>query len=96
MPTMTIRIASEAPAPNQSTKAIREAQLQYEEYVRAINSEVGELELSPDEQASGVKVRLRSAATRLGGEIEIWDANGRVYFRVATKGGRSRGRRPNS
>ena len=88
MPTMTIRSASEAPVPNRSTKAVREAQLQYEEYVQAINSDVGELELSPDEQARSVKVRLRRAATRLGREIEIWDASGRVYFRVAAKRGR--------
>jgi hypothetical protein len=85
---MTIRSASEAPVPNRSTKAIREAQQQYEEYVQAINSDVGELELSPDEQARSVKVRLRRAATRPGREIEIWDAGGRVYFRVATKRGR--------
>ena len=90
MPSMTIRSASEAPVPNRSTKAVREAQLQYEAYVKAINSDVGELELSPDEQARSVKVRLRRAATRLGREIEIWDADGRVYFRVATKRGRPR------
>ena len=90
MPTMTIRSASEAPLPNRSTKAVREAQLQYEAYVKAINSDVGELELSPDEQARSVKVRLRRAATRLGREIEIWDADGRVYFRVASKRGRPR------
>ena len=90
MPTMTIRSASEAPVPNRSTKAIRDAQLQYEEYVQAINSDVGELELSPDEQPRSVKVRLRRAATRLGRDIEIWDANGRVYFRVASKRGRPR------
>jgi hypothetical protein len=64
--------------------------MQYEEYVQAVNSDVGELELSPDEQARSVKVRLRGAATRLGREIEIWDADGRVYFRVATKRGRPR------
>ena len=90
MPSMTIRSASEAPVPNRLTKAVREAQLQYEEYVQAINSDVGELELSADEQARSVKVRLRRAATRLGREIDIWDANGRVYFRVASKRGRPR------
>ena len=90
MPTMTIRSASEVSVPNRSTKAVREAQMQYEEYVKAINSDVGELELSPDEQARSVKVRLRRAATRLGREIDIWDSNGRVYFRVASKRGRPR------
>ena len=90
MPTMTVRSASDAPLPNRATKAVREAQLQYEEYVQAINSDVGELELSPDEQPRSVKVRLRRAATRLGREIDSWDANGSVYFRVASKRGRPR------
>ena len=88
MPSMTIRSASEAPLPNRATKAVREVQLQYEEYVQAINSDVGELELSPDELPRSVKVRLRRAATRLGREIDIWDANGRIYFRVSAKRGR--------
>ena len=90
MPTMTIRSASEVPVPNRSTKAVREAQMQYEEYVQAVNSDVGELELSPDEQTRSVKVRLRRAANRLGREIDIWEANGRVYFRVASRRGRPR------
>jgi hypothetical protein len=64
--------------------------MQYEGFLQAINGDVGELELSPDEQVRGVKVRLRRAATRLSREIEIWDADGRVYFRVATKRGRPR------
>jgi hypothetical protein len=90
MPKMTVRSAFDVPTPVRSPKAVREAQMQYEEYVRAIDGDVGELELSPDEQPRGVKVRLRRAATRLGREIEIWDANGRVYFRVASKRGRPR------
>jgi hypothetical protein len=64
--------------------------MQYEGFLQAINGDVGELELSPDEPVRGVKVRLRRAATRLSREIEIWDADGRVYFRVATKRGRPR------
>jgi hypothetical protein len=71
-----------------SSKAVHEAQLQYEGFLQAINGDVGELELSPDEQVRSVKVRLRRAATRLSREIEIWDVNGRVYFRVASKRGR--------
>ena len=85
---MTVRSASDAPIPNRATKAVREAQMQYEEYVQTINTDVGELELSPDEQPRSVKVRLRRAATRLGREIDIWDANGRIYFRVSSKRGR--------
>ena len=90
MPSLSVRSASEVPTPSKSPKAVCESQLQYDGFIQAINGDVGELELSPDEQVRGVKVRLRRAATRLSREIEIWDADGRVYFRVATKRGRPR------
>lgn len=90
MPSLKVRSASEVPTPSKSSKAVHEVQMQYEGFLQAINGDVGELELSPDEQVRGVKVRLRRAATRLSREIEIWDADGRVYFRVATKRGRPR------
>ena len=46
-------------------------------------------QLSGDEHLRSTKVRLRRAATRLGVELEIWDAENRVYFR---RGQRKRGR----
>ena len=55
-----------------------------------VNGDVGELDLGPDETSRAVKVRLRRAATRLGKDIESWDANGRVYFRLIAKRGRPR------
>ena len=88
MPTFSVRSAAEVPPPRRSTKAILEAQLEYEGFIKSINGDVGELELAPDEQPRSVKVRLRRAATRLGKDIDIWDGAGRVYFRVATKRGR--------
>ena len=90
MPRLIVRSASEVPAPTRSPKAVREAQLQYESYVQSINSDVGELELGPDENIRSVKVRLRRAASRLDRDIDIWDVNGKVYFRVAAKRGRPR------
>jgi hypothetical protein len=90
LPSLKVRNASEVPTPSKSSKAVHDAQLQYEGFIQAINGDVGELDLSPDEQVRGVKVRLRRAATRLSREIEIWDVDGRVYFRVATKRGRPR------
>ena len=90
MPKMTVRSAAEAPAPLMGTKATREAQHQYEEFIQAINSDVGELHLATGEQTRGVKTKLRRAATRLGREIEVWDANGLVYFRVVSKRRRPR------
>jgi hypothetical protein len=90
MPNLQIRNASEVPSPNRTSKSVHEAQLQYEGFIQAIDGNVGELELSPDEQVRSVKVRLRRAATRLSREIEIWDVDGRVYFSVASRRGRPR------
>jgi hypothetical protein len=90
MPTLTKRSATEVPPQTRSSKAVQEAKLQYEGFIQSVDSNVGELELGPEEQARGVKVRLRRAATRLGREIDIWDANGRVYFRLTIKRGRPR------
>ena len=90
MPNFQVRSAAEVPVPSKTSKAVHEAQMQYEGFIQTINGDVGELELSPDEQPRSVKVRLRRAATRLGREIDICDANGRVYFRVASKRGRTK------
>jgi hypothetical protein len=90
MPTLKVRSIGEVPSPSRSPKAVQEVQRKYEGYIREIDGNVGELELSPDEQVRSVKVRLRRAATRLGADVEIWDAEGRVYFTAATKRGRPR------
>ena len=62
----------------------------YEDFIGQLDGNVGELELVPDEQIRGVKVRLRRAATRMNKPVEIWDANGKVYFKA--EGARRRGR----
>jgi hypothetical protein len=90
MPQFSVRNREDVPAPVRASKAVREAQLEYEGFIQAINGDVGELELGPEDQLRSVKVRLRRAANRLDREIEIWDANGRVYFRPVVKRGRPR------
>jgi hypothetical protein len=92
MPRLEIRKPNEVPAPSRSSRAVQEQQQVYESFIREIDGNVGELQLSPDENMRSVKVRLRRAATRVGSEIEIWDADGRVYFRATTA--RRRGRPP--
>ena len=92
MPRLEIRRPSEVPAPSRSSRAVQEQQQVYESFIREINGNVGELELSSEENMRSVKVRLRRAATRVGSEIEIWDADGKVYFKATT--GRRRGRPP--
>ena len=89
MPNFVLRKPEEVPAPTRASRAIREQQSLYEGFIRSVDGNVGELELSDDEQLRSTKVRLRRAATRLGVELEIWDADNRVYFR---RGQRKRGR----
>ena len=65
----------------------------YEEFVHQVESgDAGELELQPGETMRGVKVRLRRAASRLGVELQIWDANSKVYFTKGVRRGRPRRR----
>jgi hypothetical protein len=90
MPKLSLRSSNEVPQPTKASKAVQEAQRQYEGYIREIGNNVGELEMLPEEELRSVKVRLRRAATRMGSELDIWDFNGRVYFRRPGKRGRSR------
>jgi hypothetical protein len=93
MPQLAVKKATEVPLPSRTSRAIQEQQRLYEDFIRSVGSDVGELELSPGEQARGVKVRLRRASTRIGTPIEIWDADGRVYFKAENKARRGRPRK---
>jgi hypothetical protein len=91
MPQLYVRKASEAPPPSRSSKAVREQQQKYDDFVRKIDSsDVGDLELDTNENVRSVKVRLRRASSRLNVDLDIWDANGHVYFRRVTRRGRPR------
>src|SRR5688572_24159125 len=90
MPTMTVRSATQVPQPSRVSRAVREQQELYEGFIKQIGDNVGELEPASGEQIRALKVRLRRASTRLGTQIEIWDANNRVYF--AVRAPRRRGR----
>jgi hypothetical protein len=91
MPLLHVRKPNEAPLPSRSSKAVREQQQKYDDFIRSIdNAEVGDLELEPNENVRSVKVRLRRASSRIGIDIDIWDANGHVYFRRVTRRGRPR------
>ena len=92
MPKLEIRRSDEVPGPSSGTKAVREQQNLYECFIRQLNGNVGELELEPGEQVRGIKTRPRRAASRLGRQIEIWDADGKVYFKAEAQ--RRRGGRP--
>lgn len=90
MPTLTVKKAADVPQPSRMDRAVREQHEMYEGFIKQIGADVGELELAPGEQVRAMKVRLRRASTRLGSQIDIWDADGKVYF--ATSGPKRRGR----
>ena len=90
MPKLTVRAATQVPAPSHTSRAVREQQELYEGFIKQIGANVGELELAAGEEIRSLKVRLRRASTRLGSAIQIWDADGRVYFSAA--GAKRRGR----
>jgi hypothetical protein len=95
MPSLHLRKPSEAPAPRKISRAMHEQQLIFERFIRDVDGDnVGELQLEPDEAVRSTKVRLRRAATRVGVEIEVWDVDGKVYFRtVEAMKGRRRSRK---
>ena len=91
MPVLHVKKPGDVPPPSRASRAVREQQEKYDEFVRRIDvNDVGDLELEPGENLRSVKVRLRRASSRLGADLDIWDANGRVYFRRVTRRGRPR------
>jgi hypothetical protein len=88
MPNFHIRKASEVPHPSRVSRAVREQQQVYDDFIKSAGTDVGELDLGPDEGVRAVKVRLTRAATRLGTQVQVWDANGKVYFSRAARRGR--------
>jgi len=91
LPQLHVRKPSEAPVPSRSSRAVRELQEKYDDFVHKIDaSEVGDLELDASENVRSVKVRLRRASSRVGVDLDIWDANGHVYFKRVTRRGRPR------
>jgi 23S rRNA U2552 (ribose-2'-O)-methylase RlmE/FtsJ len=91
LPQLHVRKPSEAPVPSRSSRAVRELQEKYDDFIHKIDaSEVGDLELEPAENVRSVKVRLRRASSRVGVDLDIWDVNGHVYFKRVTRRGRPR------
>jgi uncharacterized protein YheU (UPF0270 family) len=90
MPTFTKRKVDEVPHLSRVSKSIRAKQELYEDFIKSAGTDVGELDLEPDEDVRATKVRLTRAATRLGTQVQIWDADGKVYFSRTTKRGRQK------
>jgi len=90
---MFVRQPGEVPQPSRVSRAVREQQELYEGFIKQVpnDNDVGELDPGTGEQIRALKVRLRRASSRLGIQIETWDANGKVYFAVRAQA-RRRGR----
>ncbi len=88
MPGFQVRKAADVPQPSRVSRAVREQQQLYDDFIKSSGTDVGELELGPDENIRATKVRLTRAATRLGTQVQIWDANGKVYFSRTARRGR--------
>ena len=88
MPTFQKRTAAEVPQPSRVSRSVREQQQMYDDFIKSAGTDVGELELGPDEAVRAIKVRLTRAATRLGTEVQVWDADGKIYFSRTAKRGR--------
>lgn len=84
MPTFTVRKPAEVPTPSRMPKAIREQQQLYENFIVQAIGNVGEVSLEPGDSIRSIKVRLRRASTRVGAKLDIWDAEGKVYFQSET------------
>jgi hypothetical protein len=81
MPKLQLRKLEEVPSPSKTSRAVLEQQLLYDGFIKQLNGHVGQLELEPGEAVRIIKVRLRRASSRLGIPLEVWDFDGRVYFR---------------
>ena len=92
MPKLQLRKPEDVPTKSTASRAVQEQQRIYEDFIRQLDGNVGELELASDENPRSVKVRLRRASSRLNTPIQIWDAGGRVYFQAEAQKRRGRPR----
>ncbi len=90
MPKLVVRKPNEVPAPSHTSRAVLEQQRLYESFIQSLDGNVGELESSEGETLRTIKLRVRRAATRLALELEIWDADDKVYFKTVTRRRRPR------
>ena len=86
----TRRKPDEVPAPSHTSRAVLTQQRLYDGFIQALDGNVGELEPSEGETLQTIKLRVRQASMRLALELEIWEADDKLYFKTATRRGRPR------
>jgi hypothetical protein len=85
MPALVVRESSQVPPPRKDSASVAQQRL-YEGFIREVGANnVGELDLGDGEETRPVKTRLTRAAKRIGTELQIWDADGKVYFKNAAE-----------
>lgn len=82
MPLLVVRKLADVPAPVHTARAVLEQQLLYESFLKEATGNVGELTLEDGDSIRSVKTRLTRTATRTGQKLDIWDADGKVYFQA--------------
>ena len=82
MPKLMVRKAADVPSPVTTSRAVREQQQLYEDFIQQATGNVGEITLEPGDAIRSIKVRLRRAGTRLSAKLDIWDVDGKVYFQA--------------
>ena len=90
MPRLTIRRPDEVLIPLIKDKSSAELRADFEQLIRDADGGVGELRLSSADRVRSLRVRLSQAARRLGTSLEIWESDGRLYFRRELKRRRRR------
>jgi len=96
MPKLQLRKLEDVPSPSHTSRAVLEQQLLYDGFIKQLKGQVGQLELEQGEAVRSIKVRLRRASSRLGTPLEIWDVDGKVYFKSEGQRRRSRPRKAGS
>ena len=90
MPRLNIRRPDEVLVPVIKDKSSAELRADFEQLIRDADGGVGELRLTSGDKARSLRVRLSQAARRLGTSLEIWESDGRLYFRRELKRHRRR------
>jgi hypothetical protein len=85
MAKVRIRKLSEVPPPPPALPKYRNRRFavtdEFEEYVLALDgTKVGEVRLEASDELPLIKSRLKRVAARVGREIRVWEARGKLYF----------------
>ena len=83
MATFTVIDAAQAPRPLKQSGRLVKRMAEYEGYLNSMKpGKVGKLSPASGETPRGVANRVSRAGKRLGRSVNVWAADGVVYFKV--------------